>query len=209
MEVLGLLENISLLLLGVLYGDPEACASEKGNRTVCRNTSHLVEIYFYTSREITLSRPRCTAFLLWYGKCHQLSDSPNICRWPGRGRGVCPALWRAQPCSHLLLGLPQGIAVDVDAERWRCFYHFDKCALFVFWLGNRNIFRLFGGENSHTIQTQQVPSNKTGSNQSCRNIQEYSSQMPSLGKFYRAHWEALSLDVLNFMKLYFFLTRGQ
>uniref|UniRef100_A0A3B4GEH6 Thyroid adenoma-associated protein homolog n=1 Tax=Pundamilia nyererei TaxID=303518 RepID=A0A3B4GEH6_9CICH len=29
MEVLGLLENISLLLLGVLYGDPEACASEK------------------------------------------------------------------------------------------------------------------------------------------------------------------------------------
>lgn len=116
MEVLGLLENISLLLLGVLYGDPEACASEKGNRTVCRNTSHLVQIYFYTSREITLSRPRCTAFLLWYGKCHQLSDSPNICRWPGRGRGVCPALWRAQPCSHLLLGLPQGIAVDVDAQ---------------------------------------------------------------------------------------------
>lgn len=95
------------------------------------------------------------------------------------------------------------------AERWRCFYHFDKCALFVFLSGNRNIFRLFGGENSHTIQTtQQVPSNKTGSNKSCRNIQEYSSQMPSLGRFYRAHWEALSLDVLNFIKTIFFPHQG-
>lgn len=30
-EVLGLLENISLLLLGVLQGDHDACATEKGN----------------------------------------------------------------------------------------------------------------------------------------------------------------------------------
>lgn len=32
-EVLGLLEKISLLLLGVLYGDLDACATEKGKRS--------------------------------------------------------------------------------------------------------------------------------------------------------------------------------
>lgn len=31
-EVLGLLEKISLLLLGVLYGDQDACATEKGKK---------------------------------------------------------------------------------------------------------------------------------------------------------------------------------
>lgn len=77
---------------------------------------------------------------------------------------------------------------------------FNTCVLLfcLFVLGNRNIFRFFGRENSHRIQTaQQVPSNKTGSIESCRNIQEYSSQMPSLGKFNKSHLEALSLDLLN------------
>lgn len=36
-QLLDLLENMSLLLLGVLYGDQDACATEKGNREICRN----------------------------------------------------------------------------------------------------------------------------------------------------------------------------
>ena len=38
-EVLGLLENISVLLLGVLYGDRDSCATEKGNGATCRNNT--------------------------------------------------------------------------------------------------------------------------------------------------------------------------
>ena len=38
-EVLGLLENISLLLLGVLYGD--TCATDEGNEAICRNSIYL------------------------------------------------------------------------------------------------------------------------------------------------------------------------
>lgn len=34
-EVLELLENISLLLLAVLYGDRNACATKKGNGEIC------------------------------------------------------------------------------------------------------------------------------------------------------------------------------
>lgn len=40
-EVLGLLEKISLLLLGVLYGDLDACATEKGNGAICRENVEL------------------------------------------------------------------------------------------------------------------------------------------------------------------------
>lgn len=43
-EVLVLLENMSLLLLGVLYGDREACATEKGNGVICRNSNY--EIHY-------------------------------------------------------------------------------------------------------------------------------------------------------------------
>ena len=39
-EVLVLLENMSLLLLCVLYGDREACATEKGNVVICRNNNY-------------------------------------------------------------------------------------------------------------------------------------------------------------------------
>lgn len=38
-EVLNLLEKISLLLLGVLYGDRDACATEKGNGAIYRNST--------------------------------------------------------------------------------------------------------------------------------------------------------------------------
>lgn len=40
-DVLSLLENISLLLLGVLYGDLDACATEMGNGAACRNIKSL------------------------------------------------------------------------------------------------------------------------------------------------------------------------
>lgn len=40
-EVLDLLENISLLLLGVLYGDRDACATEKGKGAIYRNNTDL------------------------------------------------------------------------------------------------------------------------------------------------------------------------
>lgn len=36
LRLLNLLEDISLLLLAVLYGDPDACASDMGNSPVCR-----------------------------------------------------------------------------------------------------------------------------------------------------------------------------
>lgn len=39
-EVLGLLEKISLLLLGVLYGDQYFCATEQGKGTMCRHCGH-------------------------------------------------------------------------------------------------------------------------------------------------------------------------
>lgn len=64
----------------------------------------------------------------------------------------------------------------------------------VFLSGNRNLFRFFGGKDSLRIQTQQVPSNKRGSNESIESIQEYSSQMPPLGKFCE---EAQSLNQLS------------
>lgn len=40
-EMLNLLEKISLLLLGVLYGDLDVCATEKGNEAVCRRNTQL------------------------------------------------------------------------------------------------------------------------------------------------------------------------
>ena len=40
-EVLGLLEKISLLLLGVLYGDLDAGATEKGNAIIGRKNVNL------------------------------------------------------------------------------------------------------------------------------------------------------------------------
>ncbi len=44
-EVLILLEKTSLLLLGVLYGDVNVCATEKGNEAVRRSKSTTFHIY--------------------------------------------------------------------------------------------------------------------------------------------------------------------
>lgn len=78
----------------------------------------------------------------------------------------------------------------------------------VFLSGNRNLFRFFGGKDSHRIQTQQVPSNKRGSNERIESIQECSSQMPPLGKFCE---DAQSLNqLMPFSEKSIFLsTRGQ
>lgn len=61
-ELLALLENISLLLLGVLYGDRDGCATEKGNRAICRNKI----LYFlrHYGVKITLFCVRCSTFFL-------------------------------------------------------------------------------------------------------------------------------------------------
>lgn len=49
--------------------------------------------------------------------------------------------------------------------------------------GNRDLFRLSGGKDSHRIQTQRVLPKKRGFKESGKHIQEYSPQMPPLGKF--------------------------
>lgn len=57
-----------------------------------------------------------------------------------------------------------------------------NAVMLLFSSGNRNIFRFSGGEDAQWIQTKQVLSNKRGFMEGITNIQEYSSQMSSLGK---------------------------
>lgn len=57
-----------------------------------------------------------------------------------------------------------------------------NAVMFLFSSGNRNLFRFSGGKDAQCIQTKQLSSNKRGFMESITNIQEYSSQMSSLGK---------------------------
>lgn len=57
-EVLVLLENLSLLLLGVLYGDQDACATDEGNGAICGMKSrfgHKVYTPFQICRTVNRS----------------------------------------------------------------------------------------------------------------------------------------------------------
>lgn len=55
---------------------------------------------------------------------------------------------------------------------------------YIFLPGNRDLIRLFGGENSHWIQSRHLSSDQRGSNKGFKSFWEYSSQVPSLGEFY-------------------------
>lgn len=85
---------------------------------------------------MTLFCRRCPPFFLWYGKRHQVSHSSSLWRRPRGRRGVRPAVWGAQPRSHLLLGLPQG-RTEADAPL-SCLIsstlHISECRIFAEWV---------------------------------------------------------------------------
>lgn len=96
-DIVSLLEKLTLLLLGVLYGDQDT--EEKGTLKLQMRS---IKLFWNNIPEEILSSEdiffchRCASIVLWHGECNQFSN------WSGWGwgggtwwgwRGECVALW--------------------------------------------------------------------------------------------------------------------